>query len=79
MCQFMPRSIPHAPFRSLVVAGLLGLLCIGVAPSPVNAARGVGKTEVLPVQKAAPAAVIIEGNGNEVELRRQMRAKNGVA
>lgn len=79
MCQFMPRSIPHAPFRSLVVAGLLGLLCIGVAPSPVNAARGGGKTEVLPVQKAAPAAVIIEGDGNEVELRRQMRAKNGVA
>ena len=79
MCQFMTRSIPHVPFGSLMVAGLVGLLCIGLTPSPLNAARGGGKTEVLPVQKAAPAAVIIEGIGNEVELRRQMRAKNGVA
>jgi hypothetical protein len=34
---------------------------------------------VLPVEKAAPAAVVIETTGNEGELRRQLRAKNGVA
>lgn len=38
-----------------------------------------GKTEVLPVEKAAPAAVVIEAAGTEADLRRQMRAKNGVA
>jgi len=35
--------------------------------------------EVFPVQKAAPAAVFIETAGSEVELRRQLRAKNGVS
>jgi len=79
MCHFIVRSTPRVPFRHLVAAALVGLLFIGLAPSPLNAARGGGKTEVLPVQKAAPAAVIIEGLGNEAELRRQMRAKNGVA
>jgi hypothetical protein len=38
-----------------------------------------GKTEVLPMEKAAPAAVVIEAAGTEPELRRQMRSKNGVA
>ena len=79
MCHFIVRSTPRVPFRHLMAASLVGLLFIGLAPSPLNAARGGGKTEVLPVQKAAPAAVIIEGLGNEAELRRQMRAKNGVA
>ena len=79
MCHFIVRSIPRVPLRYLVAPSLVGLLLIGLAPSPLNAARGGGKTEVLPVQKAAPAAVIIEGLGNEAELRRQMRAKNGVA
>jgi hypothetical protein len=79
MFHFIVRSTPRIPLHHLVAAGLVGLLFIGLAPSPLNAARGGGKTEVLPVQKAAPAAVIIEGLGNEAELRRQMRAKNGVA
>lgn len=35
--------------------------------------------EVLPVQKTAPAAVVIETTGNEVELRKQLRSKTGVA
>jgi hypothetical protein len=43
-----------------------------------SAAAPGGKTEVLPIQKAAPAAVVIETSGSEVELRRQMREKNGV-
>ncbi len=78
MSQFIARSTSHAPFRHPVAVGLLGLLFIGLLPASLNAARG-GKTEVLPVQKAAPAAVIIEGLGNEADLRRQLRAKNGVA
>jgi hypothetical protein len=47
-------------------------------PTSLDAARG-DKTEVLPVQKAAPAAILIETTGSEAELRRQLRAKNGVA
>ena len=42
------------------------------------AARGGGKTEVMPVQTTAPAAVVIETTGGEVELRKQLRTKNGV-
>jgi hypothetical protein len=47
-------------------------------PSLVKAAPG-GKTEILPLQKAAPATVMIETVGSEAELRRLMRTKNGVA
>ena len=34
---------------------------------------------MFPVQKSAPAAVVIETAGSEMELRRQLRAKNGVS
>lgn len=34
--------------------------------------------EVLPSQKAAPAAVFVDAVGSEVELRKQLRVKNGV-
>ncbi len=78
MSQLIARVPSHAPLRYLMLAGLAGLLFIGAVPASLNAARG-GKTEVLPVQKAAPAAVTIEGIGSETELRRQLRAKNGVA
>jgi hypothetical protein len=50
---------------------------MSLVPASLNGAQG-GKTEVLPVQKAAPAAVFIETAGSEAELRRQLRAKNGV-
>ncbi|MGA6827086.1 hypothetical protein ACO9S2_05645 [Nitrospira sp. NS4] len=57
----------------------LSLSLTSLAPAPVQAApRGGGKTEVLPAQKAAPAAVFIETVGTESELRRQLRLKNGV-
>jgi hypothetical protein len=46
-------------------------------PDRLQAARG-GKTEVLPVQKAAPAVTTVEATGSEAELRRQLRVKNGV-
>ena len=68
----------HRPsFHHLAAVSLLGLLLIGLLPVSLEAAGG-GKTEVLPVQKAAPAAVFIETPGNEADLRRQLRAKNGV-
>jgi hypothetical protein len=50
---------------------------LSLLATPLDAAQG-GKTEILPVQKAAPAAVVIETAGSEAELRRQMRTKNGV-
>jgi hypothetical protein len=45
----------------------------------VSGAQGAGKTEVMPMVKSAPAAVVIESTGNEPELRKQLRVKNGVA
>jgi hypothetical protein len=51
---------------------------MSLVPASLDAAQG-GKTEVFPVQKAAPAAVFIEAAGSEVELRRQLRVKNGVS
>ncbi|MBS0167309.1 hypothetical protein ACYX34_14500 [Nitrospira sp. CMX1] len=56
---------------------LVILLQAGVPPLSDGAPGG--KTEVLPMEKAAPAAVVIEASGTEPELRRQMRTKNGVA
>jgi hypothetical protein len=44
----------------------------------VHAAEGGGKTEVMPMVKAAPTAVVIETTGTETELRKQLRIKNGV-
>jgi hypothetical protein len=51
---------------------------MSLIPASLDAAQG-GKTEVFPVQKAAQAVVVIETAGSEVELRRQLRAKNGVS
>ena len=69
--------------RILLVPPLLAIfllvstfLCI--LAKPLLAAPG-GKTEVFPVQKAAPIAVVIETAGSEAELRSHMRVKNGVA
>lgn len=84
MCDVMVRCIPRSSLHFLAVAGLVGLCLTGLFPAPLHAARGGtspggGKTEVLPIQKAAPAVVTIEGAGNEADLRRQLRSKNGVA
>jgi hypothetical protein len=66
---------------TLTQAGLL-LCLISLLPAPLQAAgggpSGGGKTEVLPMTKAAPAVVIIETAGSEMELRRQLRQKNRV-
>jgi hypothetical protein len=42
------------------------------------AANGAGKTEVMPMIKAAPAAVAIERTGTEEDLRKQLRVENSV-
>lgn len=63
-------------WRSLA---LLSLSCISLSGIPhcLETASGE-KLEALPIQKAAPPAVVIETAGSEDELRRQMRMKNGV-
>jgi len=54
------------------------LLCMSGFTLSALAAKGAGKTEVMPMVKAAPAAVAIERTGTEEELRKQLRVKNGV-
>ena len=56
----------------------LGFLLLTIASFPLHTARGAGKTEVMPMVKSAPTAVVIEASGNEPDLRRQLRTKNGV-
>lgn len=73
----MPKTVSRMT-HTVWAALLLILIFLSLPLNSLDAAPG-GKTEVLPVQKAAPAAVAIETAGSEVELRRQMRAKNGVA
>jgi len=64
---------------SLTLAVSLGATVFFCGPArPLLAAQG-GPTEVLPVQKAAPAVVVPEMVGSEAELRSHMRVKNGVA
>lgn len=57
-------------FHSLVLLHLSSL--------PVHAADGGGKTEVMPMVKAAPSAAVIETTGDERSLRQQLRSKNAV-
>ena len=61
---------------AMVVLSLLFMSLSGI-PNCIETASGE-KLETLPIQKAAPAAVVIETAGSEAELRRQMRTKNGV-
>jgi hypothetical protein len=78
----MPDRFIHVarlqPIHFLIAGFLLSLTFMSLIPAPIDAAQG-GKVEVLPVEKAAPAAVFIETAGSEMELRQQLRAKNGVA
>ena len=82
MPDIVTRLTRTLPVHYLIAGTLLGLTLLSLFPASLEAARGGGgggKTEVLPVQKAAPAAVFIETAGSEAELRGQLRAKNGVA
>jgi len=78
MSETVSRMTRPTPVHYLITGTLLGLTLMILLPTSLDAAQG-GKTEVFPVQKAAPAAVFIETAGSEVELRRQLRAKNGVS
>lgn len=79
LCHVIPSGRSRISWRTLLsVLTLVGLASVPFVPIGLEAAPG-GKTEVLPVQKAAPAAVVIETAGSEAELRRQMREKTGVA
>jgi hypothetical protein len=77
MADTVARLINKAPLRHLAASSLLGAILTGILPVSLDAAQG-GKTEVLPMQKAAPAVVFIETTGNETDLRHQLRAKNRV-
>ncbi len=77
MSDRVTRFIRTRTVSYLIAASLLVLNLMMFLPASLDAAQG-GKTEVLPVQKAAPATVFIETTGNEKELRQQLRAKNGV-
>ena len=55
----------------------LSLFFLIVVPVTLHAVQG-GKTEVFPVQKAAPAVVLVEKTGTEAELRQELRMKTGV-
>ena len=78
MFDIVVRLTRTRPVPYLIVGPLLVLILMSLVPASLSRAQG-GKTEVFPVQKAAPAAVFIETPGSEVELRRQLRAKNGVS
>lgn len=67
--------------RCALLHTLLSLVLLSLLPASLHAApRGgnSGKMEVLPSQKAAPAAVFLDAQGTEAELRRQLRLKTGV-
>lgn len=66
------RLLPHS------ITMLLGLVLLTIVSLPLQAAREGGKTEVMPMVKSAPTAVVIEATGNEPDLRKQLRTKNGV-
>lgn len=72
-------STVHArPSRSALIVFSLMFMSLAWLSSPSKMAFGK-KIEELPVQKAAPATVVIQTPGTEAELRHQMRVKNGVA
>lgn len=56
---------------------LAGVLAISLVTF-LDRAQGAGKTEVMPMVKSAPTAVVIEATGNEPDLRKQLRTKNAV-
>jgi len=79
MLNIVARLTRLTPVRQALTGTLLGFFLMSLLPASLHAAREGGKTEVLSVQTAAPAAVFIETTGSEIELRRQMRVKNGVS
>jgi hypothetical protein len=73
MSDLRSRFAQFVPLSTLLVC----LCLIIVVPAGLQAVQG-GKTEILPAQKSAPPAVVIEASGTEDALRRQLRTKNEV-
>jgi hypothetical protein len=72
-----------APIRQSLFAVLMSSAMLSapllVLPAPfAEAARGGGRTEVLPAQKSAPSVVAIDRTASEDDLRKEMREKNSV-
>ncbi|MCP9456436.1 MAG: hypothetical protein NNA18_10065 [Nitrospira sp.] len=66
--------------RITAVRCIFSLALTGISIFPYLLHAGLeGKTETLPIQKAAPTVGVIETTGSEAELRRLMRTKNGVS
>ena len=63
--------------RKWAVSVLSGVLAMSWVTF-LDRAHGAGKTEVMPMVKSAPTAVVIEATGNEPDLRKQLRTKNAV-
>lgn len=59
-------------------ATALSTWVLSVSLASIHGAQAAGKTEVMPMVKSAPRAVVIEATGNEPDLRKQLRTKNGV-
>lgn len=76
----MPFRLSRRTDRRVLTPALLSLVLVSLLPVSLHAARGAnsGKMEVLPSQKAAPAAVFLDAQGTEADLRRQLRLKTGV-
>jgi hypothetical protein len=71
------RLTRSRPVLYLIAGSLLVLTFMNFGPALLGAQGG--KAGVFPVQKTAPAAVFIKMARSEVELRRQLRVKNGVS
>jgi hypothetical protein len=79
MNDHIPSRTGFGLARPWLILALAGMMGYGLLSSPLEAARGGGnKTEVLPVEKAAPPVVVIDAAGSELELRAQLRKKIGV-
>jgi len=63
--------------RKWAVSVLAGVLAMS-GVTFLDRAQGAGKTEVMPMVKSAPTAVVIEATGNEPDLRKQLRGRNVV-
>ena len=83
MFDVMAKATFRPSLRYCAAAGLVGLCLTGLLrlrsmPHEGGTSRGREDGSVAG-PKAAPAVVVIEGVGNEADLRRQLRSKNRVA
>ena len=78
MLDTVVRLILAKPAPHIMAGFLLVLILLSFAPSARSLAQE-GNRDVSHAQKAGPAVVFIETVGRETELRRRLRAKNGVS